>query len=57
VRFGLHLGEIEELAEAGDEAGLARLLELLPDEAEEAQAELRQWLAGRGKGEIGKAES
>ena len=57
MRFGLHLGEIEELAEAGDEAGLAWLLELLPDEAEEAQAELRQWLAGRGKGEIGKAES
>ena len=46
VEFGAHLWEIEEMAEGGDDAGLGRLLELLPGEAERARAELRGWMGG-----------
>jgi PAS domain S-box-containing protein len=45
VQFGAHLGEIEELAEAGDDAGWGPLLERLPAAAAQAQDDLRQWLA------------
>ena len=44
VQFGAHLLEIEEMAEGGDEAGLGRLLEALPGEAERAEAGLRGWM-------------
>ena len=49
VRFGSHLGEIEEQAEAGDHAGWGPLLERLPAAAAQAQADLRQWLAAPGR--------
>jgi len=45
VQFGSQLREIEDQAKAGAETGLAPLLERLPAAAEQAQAELRQWLA------------
>ena len=47
VRFGSQLQEIEDQTKAGAEAGLAPLLDLLPAAAEQAQADLRQWLEGR----------
>ena len=53
VEFGAHLWEIEEMAEGGDDAGLGRLLELLPGEAEQAHAELRGWMGSVERGERG----
>jgi hypothetical protein len=47
VRFGSQLQEIEDQTKAGAEAGLAPLLDLLPTAAEQAQADLRQWLEAR----------
>ena len=47
VWFGSQLEEIEDQAKAGAEAGLAPLLDLLPTAAEQAQADLRQWLEAR----------
>ncbi len=44
VRFGSQLQEIEDQTRAGAAAGLAPLLDLLPAAAEQAQADLRQWL-------------
>ena len=44
VRFAAQLQEIEDQTKAGAETGLAPLLDLLPAAAEQAQADLRQWL-------------
>ena len=47
VELGSKLRDIEDLAEAGDEARLTPLLELLPAVAAQAQTDLRHWLEAR----------
>ena len=44
VRFAAQFQEIEDQTKAGADTGLAPLLDLLPAAAEQAQADLRQWL-------------